>query len=210
MAMRRVFQPMQRLLGWPCRPATLHVQAGPLGSPSSSSYMSGDAEEKKHQAKGDSSKSGQGATPEEGEQVVASWSEDKASYSEAVVRETARARRDASAGSQLRSERRVMRVAYFPLRFTRQAHITQVKAERCEADSAIVKTEDGRTVFVSQEVCTVRCAPTRSGITRQRELTFPRVVTCSLDNQNHAKERLQQATIKRLRAKEAREECQPA
>ena len=70
---------------------------------------------------------------------------------------------------------------------TRCAHTAQVKAERCESDSAIVKNEDGSTVYVSQEVCTV-----------------------SLDNQNHAKERLQAATIKRLERKEAREECEPA
>lgn len=50
-----------------------------------------------------------------------------------------------------------------------------------------MKNEDGSTVYVSQEVCTV-----------------------SLDNQNHAKERLQAATIKRLERKEAREECEPA
>ena len=82
MAMRRMlgsFQPLQRLLGSPCRPAMLH--GGSLG----------DSEEKLK------SKSGM---PADGEEVVACWSEDEASYSEAVVRATggwASRRSDASA-----------------------------------------------------------------------------------------------------------------
>lgn len=73
MAMRRMlgsFQPLQRLLGSPCRPALLH--GGSLN----------DSEEKKL-----TSKSGM---PADGEEVVACWSEDEASYSEAVVRATGR------------------------------------------------------------------------------------------------------------------------
>jgi hypothetical protein len=70
MAMRRVIGSFQRL-GLPCRPAMLH--GGSVGEA-----------EVKNSSK---LKSESGMTAD-GEEVVACWSEDEASYSEAVVRAT--------------------------------------------------------------------------------------------------------------------------
>jgi len=70
MAMRRVIGSFHRL-GLPCRPAMLH--GGSVGEA---------------EVKNSSKLKSESGMPADGEEVVACWSEDEASYSEAVVRAT--------------------------------------------------------------------------------------------------------------------------